>query len=362
MNPEIVFKNSEGFVVNSAKEVGFNPLDFQLENPFFAVNAKKRRKVHEKSADFVELHSKFEPFIRRSIQSLIRDSGVFPFSQIKVDEGDLKKRCELETNLVQLCSDFEGSLPKYQDYDIQELELCDPKNGVKELAGQHISTKSKCLLTHSKRTYVLPPNSSFCISSFHPYLSDWLSSMDAFDLIVADPPWPNTSASRSSSYLQMDIYDLFQIPIKTCLSENGYMCIWVTNNPKISKFVTTKLFPSWGLKVVSTWYWIKVANSGELIFDLESIHRKPYEVLYVGCRNENKGIPTEISLVSVPGSHSRKPPLRELFKLLPLPSESRNLELFARLVRQDFTCWGNEAIKFNDFKFYSKDDSLAKLL
>ena len=207
-------------------------------------------------------------------------------------------------------------------------------------------------LNFNGRCYLMPSNSSFYISSFN-FLPDWLNSLESFDLIIADFPWPNASVSRAGQYDSIDIYELFKIPIKTCLSENGFFCLWVTNNPKISKFVKYKLFPDWGLQLVSTWFWIKVTNEGELVIPIDSTHRKPYEILYIGCRKTKAFIgPKNLSIISVPGSHSRKPPLREMIKSLSLPEDARKLELFSRFTRKNFTCWGNEAIKFNESFYY----------
>lgn len=186
--------------------------------------------------------------------------------------------------------------------------------------------------------------------------------------------------------------------------------IWVTNKQKYRKFVLEELFPSWSCKPVGEWHWIKVTRKGEMVFDLDSTHKKPYEPLLIGqfddrikaCEhntikksrrenfdnginemtvytwreknNENK---TEISLenndevkieekqdvpertlpqhqliCSVPCSlHSRKPPLNDIFRKY-LPVDAKCIELFARNLLPSWTSWGNEVLKYQHFNYF----------
>lgn len=86
------------------------------------------------------------------------------------------------------------------------------------------------------------------------------------------------------------------------------VAVWVTNKPKYHRFVTEKLFPSWGLKHAATWYWLKVTTAGEPVVPLDSPHRKPYEQLILGTSDTEFEIPKQRAIVSVPcRRHSRKP-------------------------------------------------------
>jgi len=58
--------------------------------------------------------------------------------------------------------------------------------------------------------------------------------------------------------------------------------VWFTNKVQFANFIKDVLFPSWGVRIVGEWHWIKVTKSGELVFDLNSLHKKPYELLLLG--------------------------------------------------------------------------------
>ncbi|KAJ3019756.1 Methyltransferase-like protein 4 [Thoreauomyces humboldtii] len=170
-----------------------------------------------------------------------------------------------------------------------------------------------------------------------------------------DPPWPNKSVRRAGKYSKIDVYDLYKLPCKRLCAVGGYVAVWVTNKPKYHSFVREKLFPAWGLAHVGEWYWIKVTNAGEWVIDLDSAHRKPYEMLVIGRSKTSldststvPDVPGRRALCSVPSrQHSRKPFLEGLFEPH-LPAKARKLELFARNLLPGWMSWGNEVLKFND--------------
>jgi hypothetical protein len=90
------------------------------------------------------------------------------------------------------------------------------------------------------------------------------------------------------------------------------VAIWVSNNPKIQKFIKEKYFKSLNISLLEEWYWIKVTVNGELVvpFSLEN-HRKPYEVLYIGkfsCMQQSSFSVKRKVMIRVPSKHhSRKP-------------------------------------------------------
>ena len=70
----------------------------------------------------------------------------------------------------------------------------------------------------------------------------------------------------------------------------GVVGLWCTNDPRLLQWARDTLLPSWGLAYVTTWYWIKVTNEGELICPLDSDHKKPYERLLVAVRKGKWGL------------------------------------------------------------------------
>lgn len=49
------------------------------------------------------------------------------------------------------------------------------------------------------------------------------------------------------------------IPIKKLTHSDGALiALWVTNREKLRYFVEKELFPAWGVRYASTFYWLKV--------------------------------------------------------------------------------------------------------
>lgn len=156
------------------------------------------------------------------------------------------------------------------------------------------------------------------------------------NLAILDPPWPNRSADRSSSYSTMDIYDLFAINLPRILAHRNInrpclVAVWVTNRPKYRHFVSHRLFPDWGIRLLTDeWFWLKVTTRGEPVVPLDHPHRRPYEGAQENCVQhftkfelnitqglvigiwpaqsaESVNIPKRHIFASVPFGHSRKP-------------------------------------------------------
>jgi N6-adenosine-specific RNA methylase IME4 len=228
-----------------------------------------------------------------------------------------------------------------------QVDLCD-------LFNVHYTSTLSMEINIESRSFIIFANSQFLISEMSIF-QNYMKALGIYDLIVLDPPWPNKSVSRSTSYPEMDIYKLFDFPIKKAISKNAFVCMWVTNKSKYHSFIKTKLFPSWGLTVVAEWVWMKVTTLGIPVFDIDSVHRKPYEICIIG-RNisdiYDDGFPQTKVIVACPSKqHSRKPLLGPFFAEY-LSDNPRRLELFARCAIQDWTCWGNEVLKYNDLCFY----------
>lgn len=170
--------------------------------------------------------------------------------------------------------------------------------------------------------------------------------------------------------------------MKQLIATGGLLAVWVTNKPKFRKFVINKLFPTWNIKFVGVWYWLKVTTSGETVVPLDSPHRKPYEQLVLGIampqqpldqedESSSKGIPDTHAIISIPNrQHSRKPPLQGKLYVVDewhvpeidlydqdvmanyLPKDPKCLELFARCLTPHWTSWGNECLKFQHSQYF----------
>nr|CAB3501716.1 unnamed protein product [Digitaria exilis] len=138
------------------------------------------------------------------------------------------------------------------------------------------------------RRYILPRESCFLMTDYK-HVRDLIPgrSNQGYNLIVVDPPW-----------------------------ENG--CVRQKQAEKLRVFVEQELLPTWGVKDPTVFYWLKVKPDGSLIGDLDLFHHRPYECLLLGYINVNtdakqgsnfKLLEGSQVIMSVPGAHSRKPPL-----------------------------------------------------
>ncbi|GKU13001.1 unnamed protein product [Fusarium langsethiae] len=202
---------------------------------------------------------------------------------------------------------------------------------------------------------LLPDKAEPLHGSIEALRDSFHSSAPEFGLVVLDPPWPNRSVRRKkdkyatvSNLTKMNNL-LLQIPLPAHLTPDGLVAVWITNKRSIHDFLTspTGLFDTWGLELVTEWTWLKVAASGEPLYDIESTWRKPWEKLIIAKRIGSKK-PDALKpkvIVAVPDVHSRKPNLRDLFQDV-LGKECLGLEIFARNLTAGWWSWGNETLRF----------------
>ncbi|XP_039023017.1 methyltransferase-like protein 2 [Hibiscus syriacus] len=215
------------------------------------------------------------------------------------------------------------------------------------------------------RHYILPRLSCFYMSDLEqicdivPAVSD-----SGFNLIVIDPPWENGSARQKSVYPTLPNRYFLSLPIKQLTHTGGALvALWVTNREKLRNFVEKELFPAWGVRYISTTYWLKVKGDGSLISDLGFFHHRPYECLLLGycngnemdsdCLSEFMPIKDKRIIISIPGGYSRKPPIGELLlEHVPGVKPARCIELFAREMLAGWVSWGNEPLHFQDSRYF----------
>lgn len=173
----------------------------------------------------------------------------------------------------------------------------------------------------------IPPLSAFLLGdcqdaeSFHKATRTFASHQEGkFDLILLDPPWPNKSARRKSSYSTKhhlyELYDLLiDMDLQTRLQPGGYVAIWITMNAAIRRLVLegNRLFERLNVALVEEWTWLKVTEKGEPSVSINSVWRKPYETLLIGQAPTNTKAFAEASpeiakrtIIGVPDTHSRK--------------------------------------------------------
>lgn len=222
-------------------------------------------------------------------------------------------------------------------------------------------------------TYTLPPQSMVLLgdcsdtATFRSAAREY-ASHGRFDMIVMDPPWPNRSVSRSSSYGTTGLPELvdmlLSMDLDIHLKSGGFIAVWITNRAAVRDAVlgTSGLFESWGVQVCEEWVWCKVTQQGKPISKVDGLWRKPYEVCLIGKRSlGTNNAPSTIKrrvIFAVPDLHSRKPCLKGLFERLLLGQQDADsmpavLEIFARCAVAGWMSWGNEAIKYNNNDYWS---------
>ena len=211
--------------------------------------------------------------------------------------------------------------------------------------------------------FLLPTRSGFYQSLLADDTCERLRSLlsalgsQGTDTIIMDPPWPSKSAARRGVYntLSLDRIRAGLLPMSSLLLRNGIVAVWVTNDPKIADFVLNELFVSWGISAIAQWAWVKVTSSFEPVIPFCNKARKCFERVLVGVNTDSKygafnAMKIDRFIFSQPSAlHSFKPPLDFLINEL-LPHKvirPPRVELFARLVRKNYVCWGDQALLCN---------------
>ncbi|VIO94343.1 Uncharacterized protein BM_BM2284 [Brugia malayi] len=205
--------------------------------------------------------------------------------------------------------------------------------------------------------FILPPFSSFIIND--ACVAEALIRYGKkFDFILLDPPWENKSVKRKTVYPTYgDHRWMLDLCLPELLKESGLLAIWVTNNAKHLKF-TDNMIEYFGFEKIATWRWLKVTNSGEPVYNLNSQHKQPFEnIVFASCvaaRRHYMNIANEFALISTPSAiHSRKPPLFPVLQALGILEETaEQLELYGRYLLPRTITVGFEAAKLQNERYF----------
>ncbi|KAM9500998.1 N(6)-adenine-specific methyltransferase METTL4 [Clarias gariepinus] len=328
---------------------------------------RKRSELNQGELDAKVHHEKVRFLVLEGTQSLLEaghhcgylteDLNAVPIKQMPVHECQLAALCDMAKQLLNM-----------ENSDAPHVQAV---NGHADLDA-HLDLFS-CLtenpddcareVTLMGETYFLPPRCRFLLSDI-TCLQPLVRSGDKYDLIVLDPPWENKSVKRSNRYSFLPSSQLKQLPVPVLSTVGCVVVTWVTNRPRHLRFVREELYPHWGVKLLAEWLWVKVTKKGELVFPLDSPHKKPYEVLLLGrfcpnsdyaTRSEVCEIPDRRLIISIPSAlHSQKPALSDVLKPYIRPN-AKCLEMFARSLQPDWTSWGNEVIKFQHHSYFTTE-------
>lgn len=220
--------------------------------------------------------------LERKIAATDAQAPIFPLMahDFKINLGLLQSPSEDPLDIV----DYDTNT-QFDITDIYQTIVCNPSPQYHNL--------NIAVAGHRTHGFIIPPRSSFLLapvqSSINTFIN-YASRVGLFNFVLLDPPWPNRSAERcKAAYDTLHNYkDLLLLPLESALRDNGLIGVWVTNKPKLRHFVIQRLFPKWGVEYAGEWIWLKVTKAGEPVFNLESVMRKPYEILLFGRRPPSK--------------------------------------------------------------------------
>ncbi|NXY71520.1 METL4 protein, partial [Glareola pratincola] len=339
--------------------------------PEVRLTKKRKRKCvfNQGELDALEYHSKVRKLIWEGTLHLVQEGLKSGFLHRGTAELSCRKNVvpgHVGCGLAELC-EMAKQLPAVNESDHQAVHLLDdetsmPEQDLLSCVTENSSNSAKIVVLMGQK-YLVPPKSSFLLSDIS-CLQPLLNYKKKYDVIVIDPPWENKSVKRSNRYSHLSSWQIKQIPVPALAAPDCLVVTWVTNRQKHLRFVKDELYPHWSVKTLAEWHWVKITRAGEFVLPLDSLHKKPYEVLVLGrvqgdvkeALREPEGvlpIPEHKLIVSIPcGLHSHKPPLTAILAEFVKPDVER-LELFARNLQPGWTSWGNEVLKFQHVDYFT---------
>ncbi|NXK14989.1 METL4 protein, partial [Herpetotheres cachinnans] len=338
---------------------------------FLLILQKRKRKsvFNQGELDALEYHSKVRKLIWEGTLRLVQEGLKSGFLHHTMAELNFRKNIvpgHIGCGLAELC-EMAKQFPDVNESDHQAVHVLDneisiPEQDLLSCVTENSSNCAKIVVLMGQK-YLVPPKSSFLLSDIS-CLQPLLNYKKKYDVIVIDPPWENKSIKRSNRYSHLSSWQIKQIPIPALAVPNCLVVTWVTNRQKHLRFVKDELYPHWSVKTLAEWHWVKITRAGEFVLPLDSLHKKPYEVLVLGRLQGNVKealrksedvlpIPEHKLIVSIPCSlHSHKPPLTAVLAEFVKP-DVECLELFARNLQPGWTSWGNEVLKFQHTDYFT---------
>lgn len=342
----------------------------QISNSYSAASNKKKRKrsseLNHGERDALEYHLKISGVISEGTRILVQEGLRSGFLQLSSSEQIVPKTHVLghrESGLAELCEMAKQFSSVNEAVSITKEDISVPEHVPVSCIIENATALAR-IVTLMGQKYLFPPKSSFLLSDIS-CMQPLLDYNKKFDVIVIDPPWENKSVKRSNQYGYLSPWQIKEIPVPALAAPGCLVVTWVTNRQKHLHFVKNVLYPHWSVHGVVEWFWVKITKSGEFVFPLDSLHKKPYEVLVLGRVQRSTEVPLSISedkalqipdhklIVSVPCTlHSHKPPLTEILKEYTKP-DVECLELFARNLQPGWTSWGNEVLRFQHMDYFT---------
>ncbi|NWR59997.1 METL4 protein, partial [Bucorvus abyssinicus] len=337
----------------------------------FLILQKRKRKCvfNQGELDALEYHSKVRRLIWEGTSQLVQEglrSGFLHRTAAERGCGRSVVPGHVACGLAELCA-MAKQFPAASDSDHQAVQVLEQETSVPEqdllsCVTENSSNLAKIVVLMGQK-YLVPPKSRFLLSDVS-CLQPLLNYKKKYDIIVIDPPWENKSVKRSNRYSHLSSWQIKQIPVPALAAPGCLVVTWVTNRQKHLRFVKDELYPHWSVEPLAEWHWVKITRAGEFVLPLDSLHKKPYEVLVLGRAQGDTSealrksedvlpVPERKLIVSVPCVlHSHKPPLTAVLAEF-TKAGAECLELFARNLQPGWTSWGNEVLKFQHIDYFT---------
>jgi N6-adenosine-specific RNA methylase IME4 len=170
---------------------------------------------------------------------------------------------------------------------------------------------------------------------------------EPYRVILADPPWkfgdslPGKGRGASKHYGCLSVSDIARFPLPA-LAKDSTLVLW-----RVASMVEEAMFVvrAWGFNPKSELVWVKTKNGQprEPRMGMGRQVRNAHEVAIIATRGKGAArlSKAEPSVVFAPrAEHSAKPD--ESYELIERLYEGPRVELFARRVRDGWTCCGDE--------------------
>jgi N6-adenosine-specific RNA methylase IME4 len=173
-----------------------------------------------------------------------------------------------------------------------------------------------------------------------------------FDLAVVDPPWhfrlysEVTGAKKSAQahYPVMSLADIKTLPVRELLKDDAVVFTWATGAMLPQAF---EAMTAWGVIYKSSLVWRKVTRAGKVRVGCGFWARTMHEHVLLGTIGKPRCFAMPSLFDGIAREHSRKPD--EFYRMIAERTPGwRRVDIFAREMRQEWACWGDEIERFGD--------------
>ena len=191
-----------------------------------------------------------------------------------------------------------------------------------------------------------------------------------FSTILADPPWKFDNKTgkmapehkRLFRYQTMTNDEIINLPVHDIIAPIAHLYLWVPN-ALIS--LGLEVMKTWGFTYKTNLIWYKIRKDGGP--DRRGVgfyFRNVTEVVLFGVKGRMRTLQAGRTMpniiVSQKREHSRKPD--ELYPIIEQCSPAPYLELFNRVPREGWTCWGDQTGEYEPREsIYSKGTGVPEL-